>query len=128
MPDYTGGQNGGRRCPDPDSRARTHLASERTVLAWLRTGLGLIILGLAAAEFLDRDPTPGIPVVPAFAIFLIARGSGLAVIGGVQYARSRNRIEAEEHRPAGRSIMAAVGLIVVVGVLSATLVLLLRGT
>jgi uncharacterized membrane protein YidH (DUF202 family) len=36
-----------------ESRARTHLANERTFLAWLRTGISLIGLGLAAAKFLD---------------------------------------------------------------------------
>ena len=46
---------------DPDSRARTHLANERTFLAWLRTGLGLIVLGLAAAQFMEArsQPRPG---------------------------------------------------------------------
>jgi len=37
-----------------ESRARTHLANERTFLAWLRTGIALISLGLAAAQFLER--------------------------------------------------------------------------
>ena len=46
-------RTGGRT--DPDSRARTHLASERTFLAWLRTGLGLNVLGLAAAQFIEAD-------------------------------------------------------------------------
>jgi uncharacterized membrane protein YidH (DUF202 family) len=40
---------------DPDSRARTHLANERTFLAWLRTGLALIALGLASAQYLEVE-------------------------------------------------------------------------
>jgi uncharacterized membrane protein YidH (DUF202 family) len=54
-----------RSLVDPDSRALTHLANERTFLAWLRTGLGMIVLGLAAGQFIDvdRDLIPGIRVV-----------------------------------------------------------------
>ena len=44
---------------DPDSRARTHLANERTYLAWFRTGITLVALGLAAAQFLVPDTTSG---------------------------------------------------------------------
>ena len=39
------------------STARDHLASERTFLAWIRTGLGFIALGMAVERFsrLDLD-------------------------------------------------------------------------
>lgn len=38
------------------SIARDHLASERTFLAWLRTGLGLIALGIAIERFTKLEP------------------------------------------------------------------------
>lgn len=38
------------------SVARDHLASERTFLAWLRTGLGLIALGVAVERFSKLEP------------------------------------------------------------------------
>jgi uncharacterized membrane protein YidH (DUF202 family) len=44
-----------------ESRARTHLANERTFLAWLRTGIALISLGLAAAQFLEPSHTWSAP-------------------------------------------------------------------
>ena len=37
------------------SVARDHLASERTLLAWLRTGLGFIALGIAVERFSQLD-------------------------------------------------------------------------
>ena len=125
MPDDPGGTNGGQQRADPDSRARTHLANERTFLAWLRTGLSLIAVGLAAAQFLDRDPVDGIPVT-AFAAFLIAAGTATVAAGAVHYARSRDRIEAERFRPAGRSVRVVAGLVVAGGLLALVLVLLLR--
>lgn len=38
------------------STARDHLASERTFLAWLRTGLGFIALGIAIERFSTLEP------------------------------------------------------------------------
>lgn len=37
------------------STARDHLASERTFLAWIRTGLGFIALGIAVERFSQLD-------------------------------------------------------------------------
>ncbi|KAF2474889.1 uncharacterized protein BDR25DRAFT_301489 [Lindgomyces ingoldianus] len=39
------------------STARDHLASERTYLSWLRTGLGFIALGIAIERFNQLDLT-----------------------------------------------------------------------
>ena len=78
---------------DPDSRARTHLANERTFLAWLRTGLALIVLGIGAAQFVsqERQLVPGLPVgtlvvnvLGCMAMGLLA--SGLALRGGQHLA------------------------------------------
>ena len=51
---------------DHDSRARTHLANERTFLAWLRPGLSLVAVGLAAAGFLPVDLVWGSPTSRRF--------------------------------------------------------------
>ena len=37
------------------STARDHLASERTFLAWIRTGLGFVALGIAVERFSQFD-------------------------------------------------------------------------
>jgi uncharacterized membrane protein YidH (DUF202 family) len=37
------------------STARDHLASERTFLAWIRTGLGFVALGIAVERFSQLD-------------------------------------------------------------------------
>ena len=40
---------------DPGSIACDHLAAERTFLAWLRTGLGFVALGIAVDRFSQFD-------------------------------------------------------------------------
>ncbi len=67
---------------DPDSRARTHLANERTFLAWLRTGLSLMAVGLAAARFLPVDLIPGFPYVRSFAAMLVLSGTVMVLYRG----------------------------------------------
>jgi len=120
---------GGARKADPDSRARTHLANERTFLAWLRTGLGLMVLGLGSAQFLDRESAivPGVPTVSLFGVLLILIGVATVALGAVHYGQSRDRIEAEAFRPAGRSVTIAAVLVVAGGLAAAALVLLLEG-
>ena len=57
---------------DHDSRARTHLANERTFLAWFRTGITLVALGLAAAQFLGSDTPGGPPLIHILATLVIS--------------------------------------------------------
>ena len=112
---------------DPDSRARTHLANERTFLAWLRTGLGLIVLGLAAAQFMtvDRNLVPGIRAVSDFATILIVSGALISLVGSVRYFHGRDQIEVERFQPAGRGVVIATVLVVGIAALSTVLVYLL---
>ena len=112
---------------DPDSRARTHLANERTFLAWLRTGLGMIVLGLAAAQFIgiDDNRLSGTRAVSDFAAVLIIAGALIVLTGSGRYFRGRDQIDAADFQPAGRGVGAATGLVVAVAVLSLVLVYLL---
>lgn len=79
--------------PDPESRARTHFANDRTCLAWLRIGISLIALGLASAHFLDQDLTPGFPSTTALAAFLVIGGVAITATGGGLFIRARRQIE-----------------------------------
>jgi len=54
---------------DPD--ARFSLANERTFLAWIRTALGLIALGVAVATFVSTQETKGVSLLLAAALVLL---------------------------------------------------------
>jgi putative membrane protein len=113
---------------DPDSRARTHLANERTFLAWFRTGVTLIALGLAAAQFLARDAEPGFPLVRALSTVVIASGAGAVVIGLYRYRKGRYQIDTQGFLPAWTSITVAASAGMVLAVLGVAFVWILRSS
>ena len=108
-----------------DTRTRTHLASERTFLAWLRTGITAIALGLAAARFLAVEIQPSDLLVTALAYLLIVGGIGLTVAGAWRYVHNCQRIETGQFRPSPRLVGAAAGLVVITGILAIGFVVLL---
>ena len=120
------------------STARDHLASERTFLAWLRTGLGFIALGIAVERFSQFEfippsspscpPSPSCLPVPAdsgkkgdqrdksenLVLGLLATGSGSIVYGTTRYFSNMRMLEKGLYKPsffgAGGLSAAVVGL------------------
>jgi putative membrane protein len=96
---------------------REHLANERTLLSWVRTGVALISIGLvveragALAGAAPRDAS--ISASELFGLGLALLGVLTLVIGTVQFLRSRRRISSGTFVPA-----AAAYLIVVAGSLA----------
>ena len=111
---------------DPDSRARTHLANERTFLAWLRSGITFVALGLAAAQFLARDVSPGVPIVRTLSTMMIGMGALLVAVGLLRYRTGGRRIEEETFRPAGPSLVAVTVIALLIAALSIGFVWLLH--
>jgi putative membrane protein len=114
------------RPADPDSRARTHLANERTFLAWLRTGLSLVAVGMAAAGFLPADLVPGFPYVRVFSILLVLSGTAMTMYGVNRYVRASRQIETESYDPTITPIVITAATIGLLGILAIPVVLLLR--
>jgi putative membrane protein len=92
------------RSADPDSRARTHLANERTFLAWFRTGFTLVALGVAASHFLTATTLTGARLIPLFSSVVVVLGVGLVGMGGVRYFRVRRRVDQETFSSAHASV------------------------
>jgi putative membrane protein len=109
-----------------DSRARTHLANERTFLAWLRTGIALISLGLAVAQFLAHQVLPGVPLVRSIAITMVVTGILMVVDGTRRYIRHSKQIEAGVFRVTTLSIEIVAGMIVLLGLMAIAFILLLH--
>ena len=112
---------------DPDSRTRTHLANERTFLAWFRTGLTLVAVGIAAAQFLSQDVGTGLPLVRLLATVVIATGVFLVAVGVYRYLDGREKIDTAAFQPAGRSVLVAAAAAAATGVLAIGFVWLFPG-
>jgi putative membrane protein len=89
-----------KRVPEQTHReaeVREHLANERTLLAWVRTGIGLISIGfvieragvLAAAS---RVEGVSVAVSTVFGFALAVLGCLTLVMGIFQFLRNRTRI------------------------------------
>ena len=114
------------RPADADSRARTHLANERTFLAWLRTGLSLVAVGIAVAGFLPVDLVQEIRYVTLFGILLVTFGTVLGLYGANRYVVAYREIEAGSYRPAIRPIVAFAVAVGILGFMAIPVVFLLR--
>jgi putative membrane protein len=95
------------------SRARDHLAAERTFLAWIRTALGLIGLGVIIGKFVVTD---GI-LAEIVGLALIFLGAAMLGYSLIRFERLAASIDDGMYRPAywGPIIVAVVSIIVSVG-------------
>ena len=90
---------------------REHMANERTLLSWVRTGVTIVSIGLIVQRF-------GAEVGPAkasgiFGVALVGFGCLTLIIGMIQFFRTRRQIDAGEFASSlvGYTIVVAVTLV-----------------
>jgi inner membrane protein YidH len=88
------------------TEAREHLANERTLLAWVRTGVSLISFGLVVERIGAQIGSAG--TSGAFGIALAVLGCLTLVMGTVQFLRSRRGIATGNFVPAAAAYMVVV--------------------
>jgi putative membrane protein len=105
-------------CDHPDYRFT--LANERTLLAWLRTGLALAAGGIAVATYApDLGTRWGSAVV---ALALVVAGLGASATGYQRWRGNESAIQAGRPLPGGREIPAVAGATAVIVLVIAVLV------
>ncbi len=88
------------------TEAREHLANERTLLAWVRTGVGLISFGLVVERIGAQIGPAGVSA--AFGVALAVLGCLALAVGTVQFLRSRRGIATGNFVPAVAAYMVIV--------------------
>lgn len=102
--------------PDP----RFTMANERTLLAWNRTGLALIVAGLAAAQLLDIASRG---LVAVLAVAMVVLGVALSVASLGRWKEAERAMRLGEPLPASGLQRLLVAGIVLIGVLAAVVVI-----
>ena len=94
------------RPPRTQTEVREHLANERTLLAWVRTGVSLISFGLVIERLgTEVSFSAGSGM---FGVALAVLGCLALVMGTVQFLRSRRSIERGEFISAALAYMVVV--------------------
>ena len=92
------------------NRARDHLANERTFLAWVRTGVALVVFGFAIGRFslamrqltsLGARPVQTAGLSVWLGAGSIVAGIVLVVVGLIRYRKTRTQLDAGTFEPAG---------------------------
>ncbi|MGY1606622.1 YidH family protein [Geodermatophilus sp. SYSU D00700] len=92
---------------------RFTLANERTLLAWLRTGLALVAGGVAVASYVPSLGTAW--GGGAVGLALVATGLGTALAGYARWRDNERAIAADRPLPTGPATTAlTVGVVLVV--------------
>lgn len=101
---------------------RTLQANERTLLAWLRTGVSLITLGFAVAKLgqwlREAGRAHGIGMAEIFGGTFVFLGAATELLGLARYQKIRKALLAGAEVPtAGAGVSAIVVIVAVIGFL-----------
>jgi putative membrane protein len=120
----------------PDPHIRDHLANERTYLAYVRTSLALLSLGITINRFalflLERNAMPAASGAHAtlvsaeqLGIGMVLLGLVLLLYGMVHFTTMHRQINAQTYRPNLRA-MWVLSAIILVGAIGGVLLLFTR--
>ncbi len=103
-----------------------HLANERTMLAWVRTGIGVIAFGFAVVKFslfvrqisaaLGKNLSKPHGYSAEIGMALVALGTLSIVFAYFQYRHTERQLDAEEYQHSSWLIQLLVALISLIGI------------
>jgi putative membrane protein len=104
---------GAREIENRDSTARDHLASERTFLAWVRTALGVVGLGVIIGKLVESEGL----VAEITGLALIGFGAVMLIYAVVRFHRLSQIMEQGRYEVSywGPTLVAIVSLMIAIG-------------
>ena|ERR1700681_275775 len=107
-----------------DERVREHLANERTYLAWLRTGIAMMGLGVVIAKlrylFLAAPltlPTPGIIHASNIGLLFAVIGLLIVMTSGWRYAVVQNQIRQKIYQSSKHIVIILSVIVILLGLM-----------
>ena len=108
--------------------ASDHLANERTFLAWIRTGIGIMAFGFVVVKFtlfvkqlslvLQKPlPTPSHGYSTAIGILLVGFGSLLNLMSFIRYRIINKQLQDANYKPSNLLTTVLITFILLAGVL-----------
>ncbi len=110
-----------------EGSASDHLANERTFLAWIRTGIGIMAFGFVVVKFtlfvkqlslvLQKPlPAPSHGYSTAIGIFLVAFGSALNLMAFIRYRIINKQLQDANYKPSNLLTTMLVAFILLAGI------------
>jgi putative membrane protein len=126
-------QTPSNKVPD-DTRVTDHLANERTMLAWSRTGVAVMALGFVVARFgivlrqIGQGEVRRLPLAIStwFGIALVMVGTILLLLSTIQYVQIGREISTHSYRWSPR-LGLCLGIVLLLAGLLLAVYLLLTG-
>jgi len=114
--------------PSESGKASSHLANERTFLAWIRTSISIIVFGFVVAkfgitlrEFLRvqgaAEHESGVSLI--IGVGFISMGIFMALAAWFRYQATMRRIETGDFKPAGAIVTVLTVVAAVFGIILA---------
>ncbi len=108
--------------------ARFHLANERTLLAWLRTSIGIMAFGFVVVKFsifikqlaflVGKDAVvPQSGYSSFIGILLVAVGSIVILLAFIKYKQTERRIVSDSYKPSSKLVTFITTTILIISVL-----------
>lgn len=109
-------------------KAREHLANERTLLAWIRTSIGIMAFGFVVVKFslfvkqisllLGKDSTiPQHGYSSLIGIFLVVIGAVVLLLAYVKYKRTEKQLANESFQPSSTLTLSLTIIILLISIL-----------
>ncbi|HKZ65816.1 MAG TPA: DUF202 domain-containing protein, partial [Chitinophagaceae bacterium] len=111
-----------------NQNARDHLANERTLLAWIRTSIGIMAFGFVVVKFslfikqisllLGKDITiPQRGYSSVIGILLVAVGSVVLLLAFINYKRTKKQLSQESYQPTSRLTLLLTIIMLIISIL-----------
>ena len=107
------------------SRARDHMANERTYLAWLRTAANVMVVGLVVAKFGDGGKVTAASISSGG--ILVVVGAAGVVYGTIRYRQVNRELEGGHYLTGSRGRGPTVASAVLILAVVASLIVLVAG-